>query len=381
MEEKVKVLVVDDSATIRRLLTQILSSDPQIEVVGSAPDPYVARDKIKALDPDVLTLDVEMPRMDGLAFLRNLMRLRPMPVVMCSTLTQAGATTTLEALELGAVDFIAKPSVENLGELRAATEEITAKVKAAALAHVRTAPERTASERRPAPEQTALVVPEKYDASIILPRRALSAQRRSMQRLIAIGASTGGTEAIKEVLMDMPPDSPAVVITQHIPQAFSGPFARRMNAHCDLTVHEAQDGQPIEPGHVYIAPGDQHLLVVPDGAGFRCELNDGPPVNRHRPSVDVLFRSVAQNVGASAIGVMLTGMGRDGAAGMQEMREAGALNFVQDEATSVVWGMPRAAWELGAAHEMLPLEAIAARVIEAARTPRVGSRIPSEAAG
>ncbi len=368
MERKTRVLVVDDSATMRRLLTQILTSDPEIEVIGTAPDPYVARDKIKALNPDVLTLDVEMPRMDGLAFLRNLMRLRPMPVVMCSTLTQAGAAVTLDALSLGAVDFIGKPAVQNAEELRQATEEITAKVKAAARAQV-----------RPLSEARLMVVAEKYDASVILPKRARALPRRTGERLIAVGASTGGTEAIKEFLMGLPEDAPAVVITQHIPKAFSGPFARRMNAHSALEVCEAEDGQPILAGHAYIAPGDQHLLVEPDGAGHRCRLNGGPPVNRHRPSVDVLFRSVAQSVGANAIGVMLTGMGRDGAAGMREMREAGAINFVQDEATSVVWGMPRAAWEAGAAETILPLGAIAARVMETAHLPHPALRLKDPA--
>ncbi len=364
MERKTRVLVIDDSATMRRLLTQILSSDPQIEVIGTAPDPYVARDKIKALNPDVLTLDVEMPRMDGLAFLRNLMRLRPMPVVMCSTLTQAGAGVTLDALSLGAVDFVGKPSVENSEDLRNAALEITTKVKAAARARL-----------RPIGETPPMAVTEKFDASVILPRRAQAIRRQATERLIAVGASTGGTEAIKEFLMGLPDDSPALVITQHIPKAFSGPFARRMNASCGLEVCEAEDGQPILEGHAYIAPGDQHLLVEPDGAGHRCRLSDGPPVNRHRPSVDVLFRSVAQSVGANAVGVMLTGMGRDGAEGMREMREAGAVNFVQDEATSVVWGMPRAAWEAGAAQYMLPLDAIAARVIEAIRLPRPTQRL------
>ncbi len=359
MEAKTRVLVVDDSPTMRRLLTQILSSDPQIEVVGSAPDPYVARDRIKALNPDVLTLDVEMPRMDGLAFLRNLMRLRPMPVVMCSTLTQAGASVTLDALSLGAVDFICKPTIESLEDLRQATEEITSKVKAAARAHVR-----TLGETAPP------AVSQRYDASVILPRRASAVPRRYTESMIAIGASTGGTEAIKEVLMGLPADAPAVVITQHIPKAFSGPFARRMNASCELEVCEAEDEQPILAGHVYIAPGDRHLLVVPDGRGYRCSLNAGPLVNRHRPSVDVMFRSVAQNVGANAVGAMLTGMGRDGAEGMKEMLEAGALNYVQDEQTSVVWGMPRAAWENGAAVGMLPLQSIAAQLMAAVRMPR-----------
>jgi two-component system chemotaxis response regulator CheB len=354
MRRRIKVLVVDDSAVMRKLLTEILATDPGIEVVGAAPDPYVARDKIKLLNPDVLTLDVEMPRMDGIAFLRNLMRLRPMPVVMCSSMTQGGAAVTLDALSLGAVDFVSKPSIDaaiGLGDL---AQEIIAKVKVAATARL-----------QPRPDPPRLNVPERHDAGVILARAPAPTRMRTTDQIIAIGASTGGTEAILEVLQRLPADAPGVVIAQHIPKAFSGPFAKRMNASCDLIVCEAADEQPILPGHVYIAPGDQHLLVVRDGAHYRCRLSDGPLVNRHRPAVDVLFRSVAQNVAQNAVGVMLTGMGRDGAEGMLEMREAGAVNFVQDEATSVVWGMAGAAWELGAAAAMVPLEDIAATVIDA----------------
>jgi len=354
MHEKIKVLVIDDSAVMRKLLTQILTSDPSIEVVGTAADPYVAREKIKRLNPDVLTLDVEMPRMDGLEFLRNLMRLRPMPVVMCSSLTQGGAAVTLDAISLGAVDFVSKPTLDATHGLQELAEEIISKVKMAAQARL-----------RPRPPLAALSVPEKYDAGGILPRRAASGCMRTTDQIVAIGASTGGTQAIKELLQGLPADAPGVVIAQHIPKAFSGPFARRMNDSCDLIACEASDGQPILAGHVYIAPGDQHLLVTRDGAHYRCRLSDGPLVNRHRPSVDVLFRSVAQNVAHNAVGVMLTGMGRDGAEGMREMRDAGAINFVQDEPTSVVWGMPGAAWALGAAVAMVPLGAIAARIMEA----------------
>jgi two-component system chemotaxis response regulator CheB len=361
LSKKIKVLVIDDSAVIRKLLTEILASDPDIEVIGTAPDPYVARDKIKLLNPDVLTLDIEMPRMNGLEFLANLMRLRPMPVVMCSSLTQEGASITLDALSLGAVDFVSKPRIDTAHGLTESAEEIITKVKIAAGARV-----------RPLVDAASMKVPDKHDAGIILPRRIMQGDLQTTDQIIAIGASTGGTEAIKAVLERLPADIPGVIITQHIPKAFSGPFAKRMNDSCDLTVCEAKDGQPILAGHAYIAPGDQHLMAIRDGAHYRCRLSAGPAVNRHRPSVDVLFRSVAQNVGGNAIGVMLTGMGRDGAEGMKEMRESGATNFVQDERTSVVWGMPGAAWELGAAEAQVPLQAIAARIVAALQSRSTG---------
>jgi two-component system, chemotaxis family, protein-glutamate methylesterase/glutaminase len=355
VKKKIKVLVIDDSAVMRQLLTELLSSDDELEVVGAAPDPYVAREKIKLLEPDVLTLDVEMPRMDGLVFLRNLMRLRPMPVVMCSSLTQQGANVTLDALSLGAIDFVSKPKVDTAHGLRESADELISKVKNAAGARV-----------RPLVDPVPSTAPGKHGAGIISARRPVKlGDMQTTDQIIAIGASTGGTEAIKEVLMGLPADSPGVVITQHIPKAFSGPFAKRMNDSCDLSVCEARDGQPILAGHAYIAPGDQHLLAIRDGAHYRCMLSDGPAINRHRPSVDALFRSVAQNVARNAIGIMLTGMGRDGAEGMKEMREAGAINFVQDERSSVVWGMPGAAWELGAAEAMVPLHAIAAKIVAA----------------
>ncbi|HWX81865.1 MAG TPA: chemotaxis response regulator protein-glutamate methylesterase [Steroidobacteraceae bacterium] len=356
--KKIRVLVVDDSAVMRQLLSEILRTDPDIEVVGTAPDPYVAREKIKLLNPDVLTLDVEMPRMDGLAFLRNLMRLRPMPVVMCSSLTQNGAAVALDALSLGAVDFIAKPVVDVERGIREANQEIISKVKMAAQARVR-----TLSAVPP------MVVADRHDASVVLPKRSAPRQFATTDKIIAIGASTGGTEAIKEVLAQLPADIPGVVIAQHIPQAFCGPFAARMNANSALSVCVASDGQPILAGHAYIAPGDRHLLVVRNGARYQCRLSDGELVNRHRPSVDVLFRSVAQSAGRNSIGVMLTGMGRDGAEGMKEMRDAGAATMAQDEATSVVWGMPGAAWQIGAAQSLHPLPQIAARILAMADAP------------
>jgi two-component system chemotaxis response regulator CheB len=342
--KRIRVLIVDDSALVRKLLSDLLTSDRQIDVIGTAGDAYVARQKIKELNPDVLTLDVEMPKMDGVTFLRNLMRLRPMPVVMVSTLTEHGAAITLDALAAGAVDYLPKPKLDIAAVLGEYREELIAKVKAAAGARVRalTAPR---------------AVPERVDVDALLPRREVR-HFRTTDRVIAIGASTGGTEAIKEVLMGFAPDTPGVMIAQHIPKAFSGPFAKRLNANCRMSVCEAEDGQQVLPGHVYVAPGDRHLLLVRDGARYVCSLDDGSPVNRHKPSVDMLFRSVAQQAGSNAVGVILTGMGQDGARGLKDMREAGAQTIAQDEASSVVWGMPGEAVALGAAGQVLTLSEI-----------------------
>jgi two-component system chemotaxis response regulator CheB len=353
---RIRVLIVDDSALVRRILTELLSDDRGVEVVGTANDAYMAREKIKQLNPDVLTLDVEMPKMDGLTFLRNLMRLRPMPVVMVSSLTEHGAEITLDALCVGAVDYLAKPKIDLAATLGDYGEELRAKIKAAAQARVRP------YAARPATPVDLANVPPKYNADAVLAKAPAPRQFRTTDRIIAIGASTGGTEAIKEVLVQLPADTPGIVIAQHIPKAFSTPFARRMDACCQMTVYEAEDGQQILPGHVYIAPGDRHLLLVRDGARYVCKLDDGPPVNRHKPSVDVLFRSVAQQAGRNAIGVILTGMGKDGASGLKEMRDAGSPTIAQDEATSVVWGMPREAITLGGAVQVLPLQDIPASV-------------------
>jgi two-component system chemotaxis response regulator CheB len=358
---RIRVLIVDDSALVRKLLTEILGSARDIEVVGAAPDAYSAREKIKALQPDVLTLDVEMPRMDGITFLRNLMRLRPMPVVMVSSLTDAGAEITLDALSLGAVDYLSKPKVDLAATLADYREELLEKVRCAARARIR--PYDPRNERAGAASPAS--APRKLTADAVL-QKTEPVKFRTTDRLIAVGASTGGTEAIKEFLLGMPPDAPGIVIAQHIPKAFSTPFAERMNRTCPMTVFEAQDGQQIMPGHAYIAPGDRHLLIVRSGARWVCRLDDGPPVNRHKPSVDVLFRSVAQEAGYNAIGVLLTGMGKDGAQGLLEMRQAGSPTIAQDEATSVVWGMPGEAMAIGAAAEELPLQRIAARVLEVA---------------
>jgi len=352
----IKVLVVDDSALVRKLLSVMLDRAPGIEVVGTANDPYAAREKIKRLNPDVITLDVEMPRMDGLTFLENLMRLRPTPVVMVSSLTQKGADVTLRSLELGAVDFVAKPRIDIAGTLEDYEHELIAKVRAAAAARVvpRLAP------------KTRRAVDERHSTSAVVPALKVQAMLRTSERIVAVGASTGGTEAIRELLSEMPPDAPAMVISQHIPAAFSKAFAERMNRCSAMAVCEAQDGQQILPGHAYIAPGDRHLLIERDGARYLCRLSDGPHVNRHRPSVDVMFRSVAQHVGPSAVGVLLTGMGDDGARGLKEMMDRGAGTIAQDEASSVVWGMPGNAVRLGAAMHVLPLQHIAVQVLNLA---------------
>ena len=354
LEQPCRVLIVDDSAVVRQILSEILASDPGIEVVGTAADPLLAREKIKRLAPDVITLDVEMPRMDGLAFLENLMRLHPLPVVMISSLTERGADTTLQALALGAVDFVSKPKLDVTRGLQGYADEIIEKVKTAARSRVR------ALVRSPVVPKVTLASPGAATA----PRPS---QFRTTDRLIAIGASAGGTEALRVVLEGLPADAPAVVITQHLPATFSTAFAERLDRHSAMAVREASDGEAVLPGHAYLPPGGKHLRVIRDGARWRCRIDDGPPVNRHKPAVDVLFQSVAQSAGANAIGVILTGMGDDGARGLLQLRQAGAPTLVQDEATSVVWGMPGAAFKLGAAEEQLPLEKIAERLLALSR--------------
>ena len=354
-ERKVRVLVIDDSALVRKVIKTILQQDPDIEVVGVAADPYLAREKIKLLQPDVLTLDVEMPRMDGATFLRNIMRLRPMPVIMVSTHTTTSADITLEALALGAVDFVTKPHMSLQHTVSEFGEELIAKVKVAA--KVRLKPREAGAS--PALKE----ISPRLSADAVLPRTPPLRATQRVVRIIAIGASTGGTEAIKDLLSRLPEDAPATVIAQHIPESFSEPFARRLNGLCALHVREAHDGQEILPGHAYVAPGSHHLMVASEGSRLVCLLSDGPPVNRHRPSVDVLFRSVAQSVGPNALGVILTGMGSDGAQGLLEMREAGAGTMAQDEETSVVWGMPKEAVKLGGVDRILPLDRIAKEVM------------------
>ncbi len=345
----IKVLIIDDSALIRELLTQILGEDPDIEVVGTAGDAYIARRKIKKLSPDVLTLDVEMPRMNGIKFLENLMRLRPMPVVMISSVTEEGAEVTLRALELGAIDYISKPKVDIATGLKGYADEIVDKVKMAAGARVRTLDDRERTNRQV--EQSRL-------------SDAAGNTNKDTDQVIGIGASAGGTEAIADVLRYLPQDMPPIVVTQHIPGAFSRSFAARINKYCQLNIAEAKDGERLIRGRVYIAPGDKHLEVERDGSARICLLNDGPLVNRHKPAVDVLFRSLAKSVGSSAIGVLMTGMGRDGAAGLEAMKKAGATTLVQDEKSSVVWGMPREAVRRGVVDEIVSLSAMPKRLLE-----------------
>ncbi|MDP1596451.1 MAG: chemotaxis response regulator protein-glutamate methylesterase [Methylotenera sp.] len=334
---KIKVLVIDDSALIRSLLTEIINSQSDMVVVGAAPDPLVAREMIKHLNPDVLTLDVEMPKMDGLDFLEKLMRLRPMPVVMVSTLTERGSEITMRALELGAIDFVTKPKMSITEGMREYTDIITDKIRIASQARI-------ASLSRPSTAQAATSAPVQLRNPLI-----------SSEKLLIIGASTGGTEAIKAFLLQMPSDCPGILITQHMPAGFTKSFANRLNSLCQISVQEAQGGERILPGHAYIAPGDQHLLLARSGANYVTQLSDAAPVSRHKPSVDVLFESAATFAGKNAIGVILTGMGKDGAAGMALMKQAGAYNFAQNEASCVVYGMPKEAVAHGGVDEIAHL--------------------------
>ena len=349
----------------------MLSSDPDIEVIGSAMDPFDAREKIKQLHPDVLTLDVEMPRMDGVTFLKNLMRLHPLPVVMVSTLTEKGADVTFEAMDLGAVDFVTKPKINLAHTFEEYTVEICRKVKSASQV-TRSALERQYKRYEANQKHQPIVAQlpketKKLDAGAVIPKSSFNNKHfKTTDKIIALGASTGGTEAIKEVLMRLPANAPGMVITQHIPAAFSQPFAKRMDTVSEMTVCQAEDGQEILQGNVYIAPGDKHLMVERNGARYICRLHDGPPVNRHKPAVDVMFRSVTQNVGPNAIGVILTGMGADGAVGMKELNDIGVPTIAQDEKTSIVWGMPGEAVKLGGADSVLSLDKIAEKILELA---------------
>jgi two-component system, chemotaxis family, protein-glutamate methylesterase/glutaminase len=334
---KIKVLVIDDSALIRSLLTEIINSQRDMTVVGVAPDPLIARDMIKQLNPDVLTLDVEMPKMDGLDFLEKLMRLRPMPVVMVSTLTERGSEITMRALELGATDFVTKPKMSISEGMREYIDIIAEKIRAASQARIVSLP-----------RQSAAV---KGNSAPALLRNPLV----SSEKLLIIGASTGGTEAIKSFLLQMPSDCPGILITQHMPAGFTKSFANRLDSLCQISVKEAEDGERILPGHAYIAPGDKHLLLAKSGANYVTQLSDASPVNRHKPSVDVLFESAAAFAGKNVIGVILTGMGRDGAAGMAQMKNAGAYNFAQNEDSCVVYGMPKEAVAHGGVDEVAHL--------------------------
>ncbi|RYE40505.1 MAG: chemotaxis response regulator protein-glutamate methylesterase [Hyphomicrobiales bacterium] len=370
MSKKTRVIVVDDSALVRSLLAEIINRQRDMECIGTANDPLIAREMIRELNPDVITLDVEMPRMDGIDFLGRLMRLRPMPVLMISTLTERGAEVTMRALELGAVDFVAKPRVGLAGGLNELADQIVEKIRVAAVAHVRRAPVRDPASIVHPPAGGAPAAHAPVSSAALL-------GRVSTEKLICIGASTGGTEAIREVLVQMPADSPAIVITQHMPPGFTTSFAARLNGLCQITVKEAVNGERILPGHAYIAPGGTQFHVTRSGANYVAVVDDGPPVNRHKPSVEVLFKSAAAVVGRNAYGIMLTGMGNDGAAAMREMKDAGSYNYVQDEATCIVFGMPREAIAHGAADEVLPLTQIASALISKLRgtTDRLHHRI------
>jgi len=358
---RIRVVVVDDSALVRSILKTVIDSQPDMVCVGAAVDPYMAREMIRELNPDVITLDVEMPRMDGLDFLEKIMRLRPMPVLMVSTLTERGAETTLRALELGAVDFVAKPRLGLAQGLQEMAVEITDKLRIAARARIARRPVATPAPASSAP-RAAGSGPSTGAQPLVKPVPVVFS-RVSTEKIIAIGSSTGGTEALREVLSGLPADCPAVMVTQHMPPGFTKSFADRLNSICRMHVKEAEPGERVLPGHVYIAPGGRHLLVKRSGANYMVEISEAEPVNRHKPSVDVLFRSVAEHVGRNAVGVMLTGMGRDGADGMRVMRDAGAYNLAQDEASCVVYGMPREAVAAGAVDEVLPLMKIGPQLL------------------
>lgn len=350
---KIRVLVIDDSALMRGLLTEMINAAPDVEVVGAAPDAVIAREMIKALNPDVLTLDVHMPKMDGLEFLERLMRLRPMPVVMVSSFTESGSETTLKALELGAVDFIGKPRADGARRMEDYAEDLVEKIRAANAARL----------RRPVMTRP---VPASVAPPLAAPAASSATRLGGSGKIIFLGASTGGTEAIKEFLMAIPADCPPILVVQHMPESFTASFARRLDGICPPRVIEAQGNERIEPGKVYIAPGHSHLQIRRAPGGYLTELLATPPVNRHRPSVDVLFDSAASLVGRQAVGVILTGMGKDGAQGLLRMRQAGARTFGQDEASCVVYGMPREAFLVGAVEEQSSLEEIGRRVLQAA---------------
>lgn len=352
---KIKVLIIDDSALIRSVLKEVINSHQDMEVVGAASNPLQAREMIKTFNPDVLTLDVEMPEMDGLTFLDKLMRLRPTPVLMISSLTQQGSEVALRALELGAIDFVAKPKIGIADGLQGYANEIAEKIRTAYVSH-------------PARRAVAPAAPSQLPP--------LANRFVTTEKIIVVGASTGGTEAVREFLVRMPADAPGILVTQHMPEVFTKSFANRLNGLCKIQVTEAEGNERILPGHAYIAPGHSHLLLKRSGANYMTELSKAEPVNRHRPSVEVLFRSAAVHGGKNIIGVMLTGMGKDGAIGMLEMHQAGAYNFAQDEATCVVFGMPREAIAVGAVDEIIPIQDMAKRVLQKlASSGGMGNRV------
>lgn len=350
---KIKVLVVDDSAVVRQVLSAVLGQDPELEVIGLAVDPIAATEHLRRCWPDVIVLDVEMPRMDGLSFLRKVVAERPTPVVICSTLTQAGAQTSLDALAAGAVAVLAKPKVGLKQFLETSASELVATIKMAAGANV----------RRRARKAVPLEVEERHTADVILPFHPERALAETTERVVAIGASTGGTLALEQVLSSLPRLSPAVLVVQHMPEAFTAAFASRLNAVCEIEVVEAKRGDRVTPGKALIAPGGKHLLLRRSGAQYQVDVVDGPPVSRHRPSVDVLFRSVAQAAGRNALGIIMTGMGDDGAAGLLEMKQAGARTVAQDEASCVVYGMPKEAVKRGAVDRSVGLDQLADEIM------------------
>lgn len=344
LQRKIKVLIIDDSALIRSILREIINSYPDMEAVGAASNPYQAREMIKELNPDVLTLDVEMPGMDGLTFLEKVMRLRPMPVLMISSLTERGSDAALRSLELGAVDFIAKPKVGIVEGMQEYADEIAEKIRIASAARI--------IDRRDPAKTMQLPLPDVGNNFV------------TTEKIIVVGASTGGTEAIREFLVRLPADAPGVLIVQHMSAPFVKSFATRLDTLCKISVKQAEDNERVLPGHAYIAPGDFHLLLRRSGANYMTELSQSDPVNRHRPSADVLFRSAAKHAGKNVIGVIMTGMGKDGADGMLEMYRAGAYNLAQNEASCVVFGMPKEAIALGAVHEVVPIQEMTQRVLD-----------------
>ncbi|NTE87435.1 protein-glutamate methylesterase/protein-glutamine glutaminase [Agrobacterium rubi] len=356
MVKKTRVLIVDDSASVRQTLTAVLESDPDIEVIGAASDPFVAAKKIQEDLPDVITLDVEMPRMDGITFLRKIMSQHPIPVVMCSSLTEAGSETLLQALEAGAVDIILKPRIGAADHLADSALRICEVVKSAAHARVRGV--------KAAPRQaSAHGIQAKLTADAVLPPPSGKAMARTTEMVVCVGASTGGTEALREMLERLPANAPGIVIVQHMPEKFTAAFARRLNSLCEMEIKEAEDGDAVLRGHVLIAPGDKHMLLERQGARYHVSVRNGPLVSRHRPSVDVLFRSAARSAGGNAMGVIMTGMGDDGARGMLEMHQAGAHTLAQDEASSVVFGMPKEAIAHGGVDKIVPLDQIAREIL------------------
>ncbi len=358
MSGKIRVLIIDDSASVRQTLTSVLSADPDIEVIGAASDPFMAARKLREEIPDVITLDVEMPQMDGITFLRKLMSQHPIPVVMCSSLTETGSETLMQALEAGAVDVILKPKIGAADHLAESGERIRTAVKGAARARVgRLRPSRIGEGSTTA----------KLTADAVLPPPKIGAMAKTTEMVVCVGASTGGTEALRELLEALPANSPGIVIVQHMPEKFTAAFAKRLNSLCEVEVKEAVDGDPVLRGHVLIAPGDKHMLLERRGARYEVSIRSGPLVSRHRPSVDVLFRSAARSAGANAMGVIMTGMGDDGARGMNEMHQAGAYTVAQDEASSVVFGMPKEAIAHGGVEKVVSLEQIAREILAADR--------------